>query len=238
MKYMGSKSRIVKEILPIILKDRSSNQWYIEPFAGGMNVICNVDGNRIANDINPYLIAMWQKLVSGWVPEKISKEEYYKIKNNKNNYPDYLVGWVGFNCSYCGKWFDGFAGDAITKDGILRDFQSEAIKNCLKQVEKMNNIIFENKEYHELFIPKNSIIYCDPPYKSTTKYAYDINHNIFWDWVRNKSKEGHSVFISEYSAPPDFECVWQKESKSSLSANGSVGKSKLSIEKLFKYEGK
>ena len=33
----------------------------------------------------------------------------------------------------------------------------------------------------------------------------------------------------------DFECVWQKEAKSSLSANGKIGGNKLSVEKLFKF---
>lgn len=35
MKYMGSKSRIAKYILPIILKDRKDGQYYVEPFCGG-----------------------------------------------------------------------------------------------------------------------------------------------------------------------------------------------------------
>ena len=32
MKYMGSKNRIAKEILPIILKDRKTNQVYISEY--------------------------------------------------------------------------------------------------------------------------------------------------------------------------------------------------------------
>lgn len=43
------------------------------------------------------------------------------------------------------------------------------------------------------------------------------------------------VFVSEYNAPADFECVWQKEAKSSLSANGKIGGNKVSVEKLFKF---
>jgi len=35
MKYMGSKKRHAKELLPIILKDRQPGQWYVEPFVGG-----------------------------------------------------------------------------------------------------------------------------------------------------------------------------------------------------------
>jgi DNA adenine methylase len=53
--------------------------------------------------------------------------------------------------------------------------------------------------------------------------------------VRNISKQGHTVFVSEYNSPADFVCVWQKETKSSLSANGKIGGNKVSVEKLFKF---
>ena len=33
--------------------------------------------------------------------------------------------------------------------------------------------------------------------------------------------------------PSDFICIWEKEVKSSLSANGKIGGSKNSVEKLF-----
>lgn len=236
---MGSKARFTKEILPIILKDRKPEQWYVEPFAGGMNAICEVSGNRIANDIHYYLIEMWKELCNGWIPKKITKEEYSEIRTNQSKYPAYFVGWVGFNCSYSGKWFGGFADDypesRRNKKGILPNYQMEAINNIPKQVEKLKGVIFQNKPYYELELPSNSIVYCDPPYEGTTKYANDFDHNLFWNWVRNISKQGHIVFVSEYNAPADFECVWQKEAKSSLSANGVIGGNKVSVEKLFKF---
>ena len=45
MKYMGSKSRITKYIVPIIQKciDDNNLSVYIEPFAGGMNVIDRIN---------------------------------------------------------------------------------------------------------------------------------------------------------------------------------------------------
>lgn len=235
MKYMGSKARFSKEILPIILKDRTADQWYVEPFAGGMNAICEVKGNRIANDIHYHLIQMWRELVCGWIPKKITKEEYSEVRTDQSKYPAYFVGWVGFNCSYSVKWFGGFAGETNTKIGTVRDYQTEAINNVAKQVEKMKGVTFQNKPYYELELPPNSIVYCDPPYEGTTKYANDFDHNLFWNWVRNISKQGHTVFISEYNAPADFECVWQKDAKSSLSANGKIGGNKVSVEKLFKF---
>lgn len=36
---MGSKRRIAKDILPIILENRKENQFYVEPFVGGCNLI-------------------------------------------------------------------------------------------------------------------------------------------------------------------------------------------------------
>lgn len=234
MKYMGSKARFSNELLPIILQGRQQNQCYVEPFAGGMNMISEVGGNRIANDVHYYLIEMWKELAIGWIPDKISREQYLDVRANPNKYPSHFVGWVGFNCSYSGKWFGGFAGETKTKIGTIRDYQEEAIKNVAKQARKMEGVIFQNKSFTELELPPNSIIYCDPPYEGTTGYANGFNHNAFWEWVRTISRQRHSVFVSEYKAPDDFKCIWQKEAKSSLSANGIVGGNKISVEKLFR----
>ena len=234
MKYMGSKARIKKEILPIILKDRKENQYFVDLFACGMNLIDSVDGNRIANDLNYYLIEMWRLLLNGWIPKPFYDREFYnKIKNNKDDYPAYLVGWIGFNCSYSGKFFRGFAGKVNTKVGTIRNYQEEALKNVLKQVGNLRNVKLRNENYFELLIPADSIIYLDPPYKNTTKYFSDFDHDHFYEYCRQKKKEGHTIFISEYEMPEDFICVWEKEVKSSLSANGKIGGSKVSNEKLF-----
>tara|TARA_R100001143_G_C3327419_1_gene117723 strand:- start:152 stop:916 length:765 start_codon:yes stop_codon:yes gene_type:complete len=236
MKYMGSKARFAKEILPIILADRKPNQWYVEPFCGGCNTIDKVDGNRLANDINPYLIAMWVELLTGWIPNEIDKDTYLDIRDNKDKYHACEVGWAGFNCSYSGKYFGGFAGRTRTKNNTVRDYQAEAKRNTLKQIENLKTVIFVSGEYWNFNIPPNSIIYCDPPYQDTTKYSNDFDHDMFWNWVRNKSRLGNTVFVSEYNAPCDFECVWEKQTKSSLSANGKSGGCKVSTEKLFKLK--
>lgn len=40
---------------------------------------------------------------------------------------------------------------------------------------------------------------------STSK---NFDHDKFWQWGRDMSIVGHTVFVSEYNAPADFECVW------------------------------
>lgn len=238
---MGSKNRIAKYLLPIILKDRKENQYYVEPFVGGANMIDKVDGNRIGADVNKDLINLLNGLKEGWTPkESYSKEEYLQAKNGLNKC---LVetGYISINCSYSGKYWGRYAGQSETKQG-LRDYTNEAYKNVIKQAPFLKGIEFINCNYSELEIPNSSIIYCDPPYEGTYSeiegyFTNKFNHKDFWEWCREKSKEGHQVFISEYNAPDDFECIWSQEVKSSLSANGKTGGNKVSIEKLFKYKG-
>lgn len=233
MKYMGSKNRHAKDMLPIILKNRQPNQWYVEPFVGGFNMIDKVDGNRIANDSNFYLIELFKAVQNGWEPpDTVTDEEYSVIKRNKDLYPPYLVGFVGFGCSYSGKWFGGYARGNDAK-GFPRNYALESKNNILKQ--KIDGIIMSNKNYLELEIPENSIIYCDPPYADTTKYKDDFDHEVFWNWVREKDAEGHTVFVSEYNAPDDFECVWQKTVNNTLTKETG---SKQGVERLFVKRGR
>lgn len=238
MKYMGSKARIARELYNRIcaVTPREGRPW-VEPFAGGMNMICNVpasDGPRFANDVNPYLIAMFKALVSGWVPPKNITKDFYEQCRNLDA-EDYMIGYVGFNASYSGKWFGGYAGKVNTAIGTVRDYQLEAFNHMQKQIETIKDVWFLSLSYEKIIIPENSIVYCDPPYSGTTGYKVDFNHEIFWDWVRSISFS-HDVFVSEYNAPIDFEVVWEKKLNSSLSANGKSGANKQSVEKLFKLK--
>lgn len=231
MKYMGSKRRIAKEILPIILKDRKEGQWYVEPFVGGANMIDKVSGNRIGSDINSYLIALLKYMqTDNFSLPDITEEEYKQIQIYKESYPEWLVGYVGFCLSFGAKFFGGYGRDKAGK----RDYQKEAKLNLEKQRKNIKGIYLYNVNYTDIEIPPESIIYCDPPYKGTTKYKNSIDYNMFWQWCRNKTFDGHRVYISEYSAPNDFECIWQKEMFSSLTKDTG---SKKAIEKLFIYKG-
>ena len=237
MKYMGSKNRIANEILPIILKDRKENQYYIEPFCGGLGTFDKVTGNRIGNDKNKYLIAMWKGLQENREkPMEISKELYSKARTEYNNgtnneFDDFLIGWIGWMGSFNGRFFDGgYSGKTAT-----RDYVDEQIRNTLKQVELLKGAIFVSGDYSDLEIFENSIIYCDIPYKNTKQYSTSKNfdHNKFWQWCRNMTLQGHQVFISEYQAPDDFICVWSKEVTNSMNTTLTY----KPVERLFVYGG-
>lgn len=233
MMYMGSKKRIAEEILTIILKNRKEGQTFVEPFAGGMNVTQCVTNPRIANDISKPLIEFFKALTSGWEPPKVCTEDTYnEMKQNKETYPTYLLGFIGHVCSFGAKYFGGYA-----RDNKGRNYCKNGYNSTMRQKPSLKGVQFENVSYLELQIPPDSIIYCDPPYKDTCGYNVKFNHEEFWEWVRTKTKEGCEVFVSEYNAPNDFECVWSKEVEVNLDNNNKKSAKLRPIEKLFKYKG-
>ena len=247
MKYMGSKSRIAKYIVPIIQNyiDDNNIKCYVEPFAGGLNIFDKiVCDKKIAIDKHKYLIALFNYLKNGGeLPNSVSKEEYSNVRSNNDGYEDWYVGCVGFLASYNGRWFDGgYAkpGFEKTKNGErYRDYFQESKKNLLEQFDNLKNdfdkIEFKNKDYTEFKNRnlKGYLIYADPPYKGTKEYSNskDFNHDEFWDIMRLWSKD-NIVLISEENAPDDFECIWEQEVSRSIKATDKS----TSVEKLFKYK--
>ena len=233
MKYQGSKRRIAKEILPIILQDRKPDQWYIEPFVGGCNMIDKVDGKRIGIDYNKYLISLWQGLQDGLeYHTTINKELFSKARDQFNGrayylFTDFEIGWVGFMGGFNGRFYGG--GYSGQHGG--RDYVQEQMNNTLKQFAKIQNVKFFSGSYADFNFTTPSIIYCDPPYQGTKEYdtKEKFNHDLFWDWCRKQKDNGNTIFVSEYNAPNDFKCVWSKEVKVSIRPTKTL----IQTEKLF-----
>jgi len=238
IKYVGSKSRISKEIAPILQKCINDNHvsTYFEPFVGGANMIDKIKcDSRIGNDIHKELIALFKQLQTGWKPPMhISEDEYNDVRLNRDKYPDYYVGLVGFNATFGSKYFGGYARGFKADKITPRDIPNEAIRNLMEQVPNIQDVKFVCDDYLTLNETKmsNWVIYCDPPYQDTTKYVTGgFEYDTFWQWVRDTSKNNF-VFISEYNAPKDFECIWQKNVTTSLKVHEHENR----VEKLFTYK--
>ena len=119
MKYMGSKRRIWKHIAPIILNGRKENQYYVEPFCGGCNSIANVNGNRIASDINPYLMEMW---IACWTVKNIRKQlpGKHTMKRGKPIEPKTIQPCPSLNWAGLASWLRIMESFTIPIPGLAR----------------------------------------------------------------------------------------------------------------------
>ena len=194
--------------------------------------------NRIGCDIHKQLIALLQfaQEHSEEIPERILEEEYKTLQANKENYPDWYLGLVGFCASFGAKYFGGYARDS--KADNSGKWSAGAIRNLKNQVNNLKDVIFKNIRFQDLPLDKikGYVIYCDIPYRGTTKYVTDsFPYEQFYDWVKAASVN-NTVLVSEYSMPDEFTCIWQKETKTLLDSNKEKSDDKnIRVEKLFTY---
>lgn len=236
MKYMGSKNRIAKHIIPIMLKEMEDKRYttWVEPFCGGCNMIDKVPDKyrRIGADINEHTIAGMLAIrdFPDVLPDTVTEEEYKRLKGTP---PSPITSWIRFGCSFGGKFENGYARSNDNK-GNPRNHLNEAKRNALKQSPKIQTVEFICCSYKDLSGVTNSLIYCDPPYQGTTGYKTGtFDHETFFDWCRKMKAKGNSVFVSEYNAPGDFELVWQGEVKTNFCSTRKEA-THNAIEKLYK----
>lgn len=235
MRYFGGKQRISKPLSEFLNNQLKDGQPFVDLFCGSCNVVSNIDSNRlrIANDKHKYLIAMWCELQKGWLPPtELVFSEYQYIKQNKDEKP-HLTGFVGFGCSFAGKWFGGYAG------GNGRNYCKNAFNSTMKKASNLIDVEFYNDEYSKINMPIGSLVYCDIPYKNTTAYCKSevgvFNHDEFFEWVKDNSCK-YDIYISEYleNVPTGFEVVWKCESKQDIRSKNNFRKHTTEV--LMRYK--
>lgn len=237
MRYLGGKSRISTQLSNVVFttfeRERERERVFVSLFCGSCAIESKVNADvKILNDKHPYLIAMWKALQDGWIPpEDISKEQYKYIKEHKDE-DMALSGFVGFGCSFGGKWFGGLAANKRGDNYCRR-----ANKSVLKDIDGLQNATFLCLDYKDVKIPQGAIVYADPPYDNTTGYSLgNFDSNEFWSYVR-KLSETNIVLVSEEKAPDDFVSIWSKEQRRTIdnvNSNTFVRTENLFVHKRYK----
>lgn len=230
MKYMGSKNRIAKHILPIMLqaaRERGITKW-VEPFVGGGNMIDKVPAefDRVGYDINEHVIMAMIDIRDNvhLLPDSFSFEQrnYFKKQPAAS-----ITSWACIVTSFGADLSGGYAREKGSDDST---FVGYGKRNAIKQSPKIQGVDFVNQDYLTLSF-SDSLVYCDPPYKGTTGYnkqAFDSE--VFFHWCREQAKN-NIVFISEYDAP--FDEVWRGEIKTNFSSTRSKA-THNAVEKLYR----
>ena len=157
MKYMGSKARIAKHILPIMLAECEKNgiTTWVEPFVGGANMIDKVPSSyeRVGYDLNPHTIAALTGIRDhvDEFPNKVS-EDFYKSIKKTEAHP--INSWVRFECSFGAKLDNGYARNAKGANYVQM-----GLNLALKQSPKIQNVKFICDSYENLSF-ENCLVYC------------------------------------------------------------------------------
>ena len=241
MVYMGSKSKIAKYIVPILQRkiDEVGATVYVEPFVGGANVIDKIKcERRIGYDRSDTLIALLCQARDDF--SKVLADGNRKLWDKGKGYikdgvmPEDMtlaeIGAMEFFASFSNGGFPrGYA-----KNVPGRNYFKEARANMEKQAPNLKGIEFYQSNYYNLSGFKGTVIYCDPPYANTKHYGYanqpKMDYDYFWNWVRELSKTNY-VFVSEQSAPEDFEVIWQQEVKRTAGVDNNY----KATEKLLRW---
>jgi intein/homing endonuclease len=169
IRYLGNKTRLAKELAPILTKHLNGQNYYIEPFAGAFGMISNIDyPKRIAYDKDLFIISLMKAVRDGWnPPEELSEEEYKSLKNSSfagvygGDEITRLVAFAGYGCSFGGKWFAGFARGGMS-GGKERNHVAESSRNLVKMRPKLQGITIGVSDYRNAVQFNGSSVYCLP----------------------------------------------------------------------------
>ena len=237
MRLHGGKARLGNQLATFMLEETKRRHYeplgYCEPFCGMLGVYrfalpffqtlptCQT---YLASDISTSLILMWQALQKGWVPPRkiLPKTRFFKMKYSTVS--SALKGYYGHFYGYMGKYFVTY-DTAVTPESAIRGAKKMSVIG-----KKMNDVCFTYGSYNIQSNLKNFVIYLDSPYIEYSQYYQEgaqrqpeMNFPEFWDWCRLMAKT-NLVFISGYSAPPDFKTVFEIKAKTPSSYR---------VEKLF-----
>lgn len=212
VKYHGGKVLVKKEISHIIYqytKDKKYN-FYCEPFLGYGSVlfeVINLYDNKLnyyGGDINKSIILMWQALKNNWSPPAfITEEQYKKIKDGKD------TKLLGYSINFTTR---GVYRSNYTKSNKQR---AENIRNEMiakGNIMKKYDVKLHHGSYEQYSNFKNTIFYCDIPYKNTTTeyIVKDFDHEKFREWCLKMKHKNNIIFISSYEKPfKETNKIWE-----------------------------
>ena len=190
---------------------------HLEPYKKAYHYAKVFGDFSLFNEFAPYI-----EKENGGNLRKYIKDNHERIKKDYSN-------WLLTDIKY-----------SSTSLQSLESLESLQSLQRLERLENLSDIIETSQmSYQDFKLPKadECVIYCDIPYKGTQTYKHDgaklaFDYEAFYNWVRDKAKQGYKIYISEYQMPSDFKEILTIDTNSRLNDKSP----KKVKEKLFKYE--
>ena len=201
-----------------------------------------IDSNGSPADINANEAEYKEKYIRWW----LSKQKYILLDSNKLITNDKLN--IKENKDKWGQYFiSSLKKSELKSIEKLQSAQCLACVQSLSRVKRLqslqslqtykNNLTVYQKNYCDVTIPDNAVVYADPPYKETaqTGYKYNFDYGEFENWL---AAVPFMVIVSEYDAPAG--CVEiasiKKHSTFSQGKKGGTNTEKLFVQERFYNE--
>jgi adenine-specific DNA-methyltransferase len=208
LNYIGSKAKMISHIKQSLPKNFTT---FVDACGGGFNVGININADKIIyNDINHFVtnlvssfrtndtyqyILYLKRIIKMFGLEAKNAKSYLKVREYYNSLPLekrdprllYAVILYGFNQQI------RFNGNHEFNNPVgMRWFNDKVLEKMISfsRVIKEKNIIFESKDYRELFceFDENTFIYLDPPYMLTNG-SYNDGKRGFHGWDKRTEKQ-------------------------------------------------
>jgi adenine-specific DNA-methyltransferase len=263
LNYIGSKAKMasfIKQNMP------SEIETFVDAFGGGFNVGININANKIVyNDINHFVsnlvasfcdadtyqyILFLKRVIKKFGLEAENAETYLKARDYYNSLPVekrdpkflYAIILYGFNQQI------RFNGSHDFNNPVgMRWFNDKVLEKMISfsRVIKEKNIVFESKDYADLFSEvRKTFFYFDPPYMLTNGsyndgkrgfHGWNIQtEKAFFDFVDKLNESGKKFMISyilEHKERFNYELeAWIKENQYQISeVNPLLGNNRKEI---------
>jgi DNA adenine methylase len=213
-KYYGGKSYLARRIIELI----PDSSIYVEPFAGGLNVLLNKCqcGVEIAGDLNPELIYLYEAVRdhSSVLLDRIKdipySEEVYRKACSAGIIEDpierALNVLIRYQMSFSGMGHSGFSR---LKEEMIDGCWGNLSEDLKFTAHRLQGVAFYNEPAMKLinrFDGKNTSFYLDPPYyplarRSPKKYEHEMTGMEHLLLLRRIQRcQGH-VVLSGYDLP-------------------------------------
>jgi DNA adenine methylase len=230
VKYLGGKKRLAKRIAAVLEAHRLDGQPFKDVACGSLAVSSEMSdrGPRFASDGCEPLISLYSAWRMGWRPPVVTEELYVEAKA-KQDPADPLTAFLGFGCSYGGKWFGGYARGWVlpgtqhdqsrSKGGTERaDYSAVATRSLDKILSRCAEVQLSCLFFNDVDVSSGDLVYADPEYRGTTRYNYfrQFNYEDFLRCIDRWRERGAEVFVSEYAAQQPN---WQQVAEWTCSKN-------------------
>lgn len=238
LRYPGGKQKLTPFVEEILLTNKI-NGHYIEPYAGGAGVALSLLISKKVeeihlNDSDIRIYAFWHTLINHTTKlcKKIASasltidewKKHREILRNPNDHNLFEIGYSTFflnRCNRSGVLKAGVIG-GLNQDGnylIDARFSRNDLIRRIELIEIFKNKIHISNQDAEYYIdnyipnlPKNSLVYFDPPYYNKAKDLY-LNSYKPEDHIKlSKSiqKKVRLPWILSYDGVPEIIGLYQK----------------------------